>query len=74
MDSIGTTDYNAKLSLDRARAVKDLLTSLGAPAAAITTRGDGYIANPPDIGPDGSLDPVKAAQNRSVQITLAQNQ
>ena len=40
-DSIGTDEYNQKLSERRAAAVKDYLVSKGMPAAKITTIGKG---------------------------------
>lgn len=57
-----------KLSKERAQAVKDVLTALGADGNRIEVEGKGYIADPPDRV-KGVLDPAKAAQNRVVRIT-----
>jgi outer membrane protein OmpA-like peptidoglycan-associated protein len=61
-------ESDLKLSLERAQAVKDVLTSLGADGNRIQVEGKGYIADPPDRV-QGVLDPAKAAQNRVVRIT-----
>jgi outer membrane protein OmpA-like peptidoglycan-associated protein len=71
-DSIGSPAYNKALSLARANRIAQLLISLGAPPAAISTQGAGYTADPPDLTPTGSVDPAKAALNRAVRITLQQ--
>ena len=44
-DHIGTAEYNHKLSLERAEAVKNYLISKGLSEASITTKGEGE-ANP----------------------------
>ena len=60
------------LSLQRARAVKDVLISLGVPADRLTTEGAGshWPNRVNDRGPDGNLLPGPAAQNRSVVVEL----
>ncbi|WP_432832411.1 OmpA family protein [Dactylosporangium sp. CA-092794] len=76
---IGTTatdqsvEFRAKLSLQRANAVKDVLIRLGIPAERIETVGAGttYKTHVNDIGPGGTLLPGPAAQNRSVVVELS---
>ncbi|MFN2497054.1 MAG: OmpA family protein [Pseudonocardiaceae bacterium] len=70
--SAGTPEGRLRLSRDRAGAVRDLLISLGAPAARMEARGvgsdfPGYV---PDRDSQGNLDPLAAAQNRQVIIEL----
>ena len=43
-DSVGDSEYNQRLSLDRARAVRDHLASAGMPAAAMIIEGRGEDA------------------------------
>ncbi|MGH3924494.1 MAG: OmpA family protein, partial [Pseudonocardiaceae bacterium] len=70
--SAGNTEGRLALSRDRANAVRELLTSLGAPADRIEARGLGsdFPTFIPDRDPQGNLDPVAAAQNRQVIIEL----
>ncbi|MEV0129733.1 OmpA family protein [Dactylosporangium sp. NPDC050688] len=76
---IGTTatdqsvEFRAKLSLDRANAVRDVLVRLGISADRIETVGAGttYRTHVNDIGPNGTLLPGPAAQNRSVVVELS---
>jgi outer membrane protein OmpA-like peptidoglycan-associated protein len=71
-DSIGTVEYNLKLSERRANAVAQHLEKDGIPAASMTTRGFGKD-NPvaPNTLPNGKDNPEGRAKNRRVEI-LAQ--
>lgn len=71
-DSKGSEAYNLKLSLRRAAAVKDYLTSIAsfsATAVAIEGRGE---TNPaaPNEAPDGKDDPDGRQKNRRVEILV----
>lgn len=64
-DSTGTSDFNARLSEDRARAVQDFLVSQGVPAEAIMSRGFGQDH------PIASNDSETGRQeNRRVELVL----
>jgi outer membrane protein OmpA-like peptidoglycan-associated protein len=69
----GPPEKSVTLSQQRAEAVKALLVRAGIAADRISTVGDGQTGkyHKPDIGPDGTLDPVLAAQNRSVVVELS---
>jgi OmpA-OmpF porin, OOP family len=67
-DSIGTEEYNQKLSVRRAASVKNALVKEGIPVGAITTRGYGETA---PIVPNTS--PENRAKNRRVDITVRGN-
>ena len=68
--SAGSEKYHLRLSRQRAEAVASLLRELGVPADQITLEGVGthFKEFVPDRNPDGSLDPTRAAQNRTVRI------
>ena len=66
-DRAGPEDYNLRLSKRRADAVKAELVRLGVPANQITAEGRGE-ADPLVPTADG----VREAQNRRVEITVAQ--
>lgn len=68
----GTEAGRLSLSSQRAKAVRDLLVSLGVPASRITTRGAGtdYPAHVDDIDADGNLIPSAAARNRAVFVEV----
>ena len=70
--SEGGDAVNDPLSLARAKAVEAVLISLGIPASRITAVGDGshWPGRVPDIGPDGSLLPAQAEQDREVIVQL----
>ncbi len=72
-DSIGSDDYNARLSKDRAVAVMSWLShNEGIPASVMVGRGVGAtrpVAH--NTRPDGSDDPEGRARNRRVEILLA---
>jgi outer membrane protein OmpA-like peptidoglycan-associated protein len=69
--SEGGADLNRRLSQARADAVRDLLVQAHAAPEQITVVAAGYIADPPDLRPDGGLDPAAAVLNRSVRITTS---
>lgn len=62
--------YCQRLSESRAKRVVDILTKLGVADAQAVGAGDSFPGKVPDLRPDGSLDPVKSALNRTVRITL----
>lgn len=64
-DRSGPEGYNMKLSLQRAKAVKDALIVQGVPADAITVVGKGE--KEPTIA---TMDGVREGQNRRVEIVL----
>ena len=68
----GTEAGRLELSRLRAEAVKDTLVELGVPAERITTRGVGthHRDHVDDLDADGHLIPGKAAQNRTVILTV----
>lgn len=70
VSSEGDAGFNQILSQQRAEAVKDTLTDLGADPSLITATGVGYTADPPDTTSTGALDPGAAALNRIVDILL----
>ncbi|MBL8931163.1 MAG: OmpA family protein [Kineosporiaceae bacterium] len=68
--SAGTEAGRQHLSAARASAVAKLLVKIGARPDQLTIRGAGYVAEPPDRTTNGALDPLAAAANRTVRITL----
>lgn len=71
-DSIGSADYNLRLSRQRAESVKDWLVNTGGvDGRRLQTRGFG-MANPvaPNTHPDGSDNPEGRQQNRRVEIKM----
>ena len=64
-DTVGSAEYNLKLSMRRAEAAKKFLVNLGVPASEISTVGKGKT----DLLVP-TKDGVKEAQNRRVQIVL----
>ncbi|MET8996651.1 OmpA family protein [Amycolatopsis sp. NPDC004169] len=68
----GSPEDSVTLSKQRAETVKALLVQAGIAADRISTVGDGQTGkyHEPDIGPGGTLDPAKAARNRSVVVEL----
>jgi outer membrane protein OmpA-like peptidoglycan-associated protein len=71
-DSKGNAAYNARLSEQRAIAVKEWLASKEALNAQMTTQGFG-AANPvvPNTKPDGTDDPAGRQRNRRVEIVIS---
>jgi OOP family OmpA-OmpF porin len=69
----GSPQASVTLSRQRAETVKALLVRAGIAADRIATVGDGQTGkyHKVDVGPDGTLDPVIAAQNRSVVVELS---
>ncbi|RSN46034.1 hypothetical protein DMC64_14930 [Amycolatopsis sp. WAC 04197] len=69
----GPPQDSVTLSKQRAETVKALLVKAGIAADRVGTVGDGQTGkyHKPDLGPDGTLDPVVAAQNRSVVVELS---
>lgn len=69
----GAPEDSVTLSKQRAEAVKALLVQAGIAADRISIEGDGQTGkyHKPDLLPDGTLDPVVAAQNRSVVVELS---
>jgi OOP family OmpA-OmpF porin len=64
-DNVGTADYNMKLSLQRAEAVRDYLVGLGADPAKMEVKGEG-MANP--IADNSTKE--GRAQNRRVEVDI----
>lgn len=65
-DSVGSDDYNQRLSEQRGAAVRDYLTHEGMPAASVTTKGLG------ETQPVGSNDsPTGRQQNRRVELVIS---
>jgi outer membrane protein OmpA-like peptidoglycan-associated protein len=64
-DAVGSADYNDKLSLDRAEAIKELLVSRGVARDSITVAGRGSRA-PLYHAAEGVAEP----RNRRVEITV----
>ncbi len=65
-DSVGTDDYNQKLSDQRASSVRDYLTKEGIPAGSVTTKGFGKTQ------PVASNDTAKGRQeNRRVELVVS---
>ncbi len=70
-DSLGTDDYNAKLSKKRAEAVRNKLAELGVPAAQIVTHAYGAEAPlDPNKKDDGTDNPEGRSRNRRTEIYL----
>jgi outer membrane protein OmpA-like peptidoglycan-associated protein len=71
--SARTETVRGQLSKDRAEAVKRILVSQGVDADRITTEGAGNQSkyHVPDVGPDGTLLPGPAAENRRVVVQLS---
>ncbi|WP_052207646.1 OmpA family protein [Sinomonas humi] len=68
----GSTQYQHDLAQQRAQAIAALIAGHGIDPARITATGAGhdFPGYTPDHNPDGTLDPAKAATNRTVRITL----
>jgi outer membrane protein OmpA-like peptidoglycan-associated protein len=64
-DRMAPADYNARLALRRARAIRDRLVGLGADPASIEVTSHGE-SNPLVPTPDGAREP----RNRRVEITI----
>ena len=65
-DSIGTDDYNQKLSEQRGDSVRDYLTTAGIPAASISSQGFGKT------GPAATNDTAAGRQlNRRVELVIS---
>lgn len=64
-DTAGPAEYNQKLSVERALAVKDYLEARGIPAAILATSGKGET-DPRVPTPDG----VREQENRRVEIRI----
>jgi len=64
-DTVGVQDFNADLSLERANAIKDLLTARGIPAGSIVAAGRGELDPLVD-----TADGVDEPRNRRVEITV----
>ncbi len=65
-DSVGTDEYNQKLSEDRGSAVRDYLTSQGMASASVTSKGFG------ENQPIGSNDTAAGRQqNRRVELVIS---
>jgi outer membrane protein OmpA-like peptidoglycan-associated protein len=71
-DSKGQEDYNQKLSLKRAEAVKDwLVKNAGVDAGILRTEGLGETKPvAPNTNPDGSDNPDGRQKNRRVEILI----
>jgi outer membrane protein OmpA-like peptidoglycan-associated protein len=67
-DSVGSDEYNQKLSENRANAVHDFLVANGVPAANVTAAGYGK-ANP--VADNGTA--AGRAQNRRVNLVVSGN-
>ncbi|MBL8233389.1 MAG: OmpA family protein [Bryobacterales bacterium] len=65
-DSVGSDDYNQKLSEQRASSVRDYLTAQGVPAASISSRGFGESR--PVAGNETA---AGRQQNRRVELVLS---
>lgn len=71
-DSIGEAAYNLDLSQRRAESVKAYLTRRGIDASRLQARGYGETRPvAPNTRPDGSDDPEGRAQNRRVELHIA---
>ncbi|MEQ1756390.1 MAG: OmpA family protein [Micropepsaceae bacterium] len=64
-DTVGSNEYNVRLSMRRSQSVKDALISLGIPAGGISTGGRGESELMVQTG-----DSVKEPQNRRATIDL----
>jgi outer membrane protein OmpA-like peptidoglycan-associated protein len=65
-DTVGSLDFNQRLSERRAFAVRDRMVDLGVPAGDITTAGRSWTEPAVDTGPN-----VREARNRRVEITVS---
>jgi outer membrane protein OmpA-like peptidoglycan-associated protein/DNA-binding SARP family transcriptional activator len=71
-DSLGPADYNQRLSVRRARAVRTALGELPAYGYRFEVSGKGERARiAAETQPDGSDDPAGRAHNRRVEITYS---
>lgn len=70
-DSIGSDEYNLKLSQRRAQACVDYLTSIGIPADRMEAKGNGEsMPIAPNSKPDGSDNPEGRQLNRRTEFTV----
>jgi outer membrane protein OmpA-like peptidoglycan-associated protein len=70
-DSIGSADYNQRLSEQRAEAVKDWLVSHKFLAASTPIKGYGKTQPvAPNTNPDGSDNPAGRQKNRRVEVVV----
>lgn len=71
-DSVGTDDFNLRLSEARAGVVREALVILGIERGRLTSQGYGETRPvAPNTHPDGSDNPSGRQQNRRVEILLA---
>ena len=66
-DTVGSLDYNQRLSERRANAVANRMVELGVPRGAITTAGRSWLEPAVDTGPN-----VREPRNRRVEIEVSQ--
>jgi OOP family OmpA-OmpF porin len=68
--SSANPSINGWLSTARAELIAEHLVALGAAREQLTAWGAGYTANPPDVRPDGTVDPIARALNRVTEVHL----
>lgn len=70
-DALGSDSYNAKLSNQRADAIREALISMGVLPDQVVTEGFGESKpRRPNVNPDGSDNPAGRSKNRRAEVYL----
>ena len=70
-DALGSDNYNAKLSNQRADAIREALISMGVSSNQVVTEGFGESKpRRPNFNPDGSDNPTGRSENRRAEVYL----
>ena len=70
-DALGSDDYNAHLSNQRANSIREALISMGVSPEQVVTEGFGSTKpRRPNFNPDGSDNPTGRSENRRAEVYL----
>lgn len=72
-DALGSKEYNVKLSLNRAKTIKTIMTNHGIPASIISVDGKGSAGSLAPNLTNGKDNPQGRALNRRVEINIETN-
>ena len=70
-DALGSDDYNANLSNQRANSIREALIAMGVSPEQVVTEGFGSTKpRRPNFNPDGSDNPTGRSENRRAEVYL----